>query len=257
MSLRFERQDNCPVCETAPVEATRHYRMMTVFGIQVEYAHCDNCGILWQTSRLADDYLPEYYRDVYRQITSPSQANRDQTKKVGHIRAAIQVGWLAQFIGNRTSVLDYGCSGGWLLDELAKLDLKVYGVEMDRSELTAPARAQHQIYDDISEAPQVDIITMSHVVEHFNHPLPAMRQIYDHLKPGGLLFVDVPNYRGLPGYGTGLHHPVCYDAASLARMLGMVGFDILEHSFYDWDNTPMDKYLMMAATKPSKRQRRK
>jgi hypothetical protein len=84
-----------------------------------------------------------------------------------------------------------------------------------------------------------------------------MRQIYDHLKPGGLLFVDVPNYRGLPGYGTGLHHPVCYDAASLARMLGMVGFDILEHSFYDWDNTPMDKYLMMAATKPSKRQRRK
>jgi 2-polyprenyl-3-methyl-5-hydroxy-6-metoxy-1,4-benzoquinol methylase len=257
MSLRFEKQATCPVCETVPTETTRKYPALTVFGLGLEYAHCDECGILWQLNRLADDYLLEYYRDVYRQITAPSQSHRDQTAKVGHIRAAIQVGWLAQFIEGRKTALDYGCSGGWLMDAMTPNGLTVCGVEMDKSELTAPARARYQVYDEITDAPEVEIITMSHVVEHFNHPLENMRQIYDKLKPGGLLFVDVPNYRGLPGYGTGLHHPICYDAASLARMLGVVGFDVLEHSFYDWDNTPMDKYLMMAATKPNKRQRRK
>ena len=254
MSLRFEKQDTCPVCESEPAEDARRYNANYI-GITTPFVGCDNCGVIWQTTRLADDYLPEYYQDVYRQITAPNLASRNQTEQVGRMRAAIQSGWLSQFIGKRKTLLDYGCSGGWLMDALSGLDM--VGVESDRSEITAGARERYQIYDDLDAAPgQVEIITMSHVVEHFNHPVPVMRQIYDKLKPGGLLFVDVPNSRAC-NHAMILHHPVAYDAASLARMLGVVGFDVLEHSFYDWDNTPMDKYLMMAATKPNKRQRRK
>ena len=255
--LRFEKQDACPVCDTPAADVTRRYDVPGIFSIQLSYAHCPTCGILWQLSRLADDYLPEYYRDVYRQITAPSAAHRAQTAKVGKLRAAIQIDWLSMFIEDRQSALDYGCSGGWLLDELFKLDLKVCGVEMDRSELTAETRQKYDVFDELRDAPKVDVITMSHVVEHFNHPLPAMREVYDHLKPGGLLFVDVPNYRGLPGYGTGLHHPVCYDPPSLAHMLGKAGFEVLEYSFYDWDNTPMHKYLMMAAIKTKSTRRKR
>ena len=255
--LRFENQPTCPVC--ADAAPSRKYDVPTVFGIQLKYAHCDECGILWQLSRLADDYIDEYYRDVYRQITAPSDAHRAQTAKVGKLRASIQVGWLSQFLLGVDTALDFGCSGGWLLDALADYGLTVSGVEMDTSELTKPARDKYAVYDSIDAAPgQYDLITMSHVVEHFNHPVAALKPIVDKLKPGGLLFVDVPNYRGLPGYGTGLHHPICFDAPSLARMLGMVGMEVTEHEFYDWDNTPLDKYLMMAAIKPkTTRQKRR
>jgi 2-polyprenyl-3-methyl-5-hydroxy-6-metoxy-1,4-benzoquinol methylase len=249
--LQFERQEACPVCDHA--EPTRRYNTLTVFGIQLEYAHCDNCGILWQTSRLADAYMGEYYRDVYRQITAPTEAQRAQTAKVGKLRASIQVGWLAQFLLGTDTALDYGCSGGWLLDALADYGLTVCGVEMDAGDMSKPAREKYPVYDTIEDAPgQYDLITMSHVVEHFNHPLESLKPIIAKLKPGGMLFVDVPNYRGLPGFGTGLHHPVCYDAASLARMLGSLGMEVTEHMCYDWDNTPMDKYLMMAAIKPKR-----
>jgi len=254
--LRFENQPTCPVCgHAAP---SRSYEVMSVIGTIMNYAHCADCGILWQTSRFADDYTEEYYRDVYREITAPSEAKRATTAKMGKLRASIQVGWLSQFLLGVDTALDYGCSGGWLLDALADYGLTVCGVEMDTSELTKPARDKYAVYDSIDAAPgQYDLITMSHVVEHFNHPLDALKPIVDKLKPGGLLFVDVPNYRGLPGYGTGLHHPICFDAASLAWTLQAAGLEPLEHTFYDWDNTPMDKYLMMTAMKPKARRKAK
>jgi SAM-dependent methyltransferase len=255
--LQFERQEACPVCAMPPDDTARRY-VSTYANIQTDFVTCDNCGVIWQLTRLADGYLPEYYRDVYRRLTAPNLAAQTHTANVGKLRAQIQGGWLAQFSLGIDTALDYGCSGGWLMDKLADLGLTVCGVEMDAGDMSKPAREKYPVYDTIEAAPgQYDLITMSHVVEHFNHPLESLKPIIAKLKPGGLLFVDVPNYRGLPGFGTGLHHPVCYDAASLARMLGSLGMEVTEHMCYDWDNTPMDKYLMMAAIKPNSRQKRK
>jgi 2-polyprenyl-3-methyl-5-hydroxy-6-metoxy-1,4-benzoquinol methylase len=255
--LRFENQLTCPVCGNA--DPLRKYEVMSIFATEMEYLHCSDCGILWQTSRLADDYIGEYYRDVYRELTSPSDAKRATTTKMGKLRASIQVGWMSQFLLGVDTALDYGCSGGWLLDALADYGLTVCGVEMDRSELTQPARDKYKVYDSIEDAPgQYDLITISHVVEHFNHPVDALKSIVAKLKPGGLLFVEVPNSRAYPGFAAGLHHPICFDAPSLARTLGMAGMEVLEHEFHDMENTPMHKNLMMAAIKPKPtRQRRK
>jgi SAM-dependent methyltransferase len=257
MSLKFEAQPDCPVCLTERDETGRRYATAPM-GIPIEYAHCTHCGVLWQTSRLADDYLGEYYANVYRQITAPTPHARAQTDKVGHMRAAIQVSWLSDQLDSRKTALDYGCSGGWLLEALQNRGMTVTGVEMDKTELSQPARGKFTIYDTIDEAPgQYDLIAMSHVLEHFNHPLEGLKPITAKIKPGGLLFVDVPNYRSLPGYGTGLHHPICFDAASLAWTLRAAGLEPLEHAFYDWDNTPMDKYLMMIAMKPKAQRKAK
>jgi len=255
--LRFEKQETCPVCSEPPAEDARRY-MASYASIQTDFVTCQNCGVIWQVTRLADDYLPEYYRDVYRQLTAPNLAAQTQTANVGKLRAQIQADWLAQFLLGVDTALDYGCSGGWLMDALAEKGVKVSGVEMDTSDMSKPARDKYEVFDTIEDAPgKYDLITMSHVLEHFNHPLDALPAIVAKLKPGGMLFVDVPNYR-VCNHAMILHHPVAYDAASLAKTLGMAGMEVTEYTFYDWDNTPLDKYLMMAAIKPKPtRQRRK
>jgi len=255
--LRFENQPTCPVCGYA--EPSRKYEVMSIYSVDMQYAHCDDCGILWQMSRLADDYLLEYYRDVYRTLTSPSLVKRTHAANTGKLRASIQVGWLSQFLLGADNALDYGCSGGWLMDALTEKGVKVSGVEMDTSDMSKPARDKYEVYDTIEDAPgKYDLITMSHVLEHFNHPVDNLKPIVTKLKPGGLLFVEVPNSRAYPGFAAGLHHPICFDAPSLARALGMAGMEVLEHEFHDLENTPMHKNVMMAAIKPKPtRQRRK
>jgi SAM-dependent methyltransferase len=253
--LKFERQPVCPVCGIAPEDDARRYRVQYT-GIPSEFVTCHGCGVIWQWDRLADDYVGEYYRTVYRQITAPNEAARAQTAAVGEMRAAIQAAYLSPFLTKCKSLLDFGCSGGWLLDALAPLGLELYGVESDESGLSEFARRRYKIFNTLDEAPNgLHAVTMSHVLEHFNHPGEILRQIYAKLAPGGLLFVDVPNYRAC-NHAMILHHPVAYDAASMARLLTGAGFEIADSRCYDWDNTPMDKYLMTIAAKPGDKKRR-
>jgi len=51
------------------------------------------------------------------------------------------------------------------------------------------------VFDDLSAAPleTYDVITLNHVLEHVNHPLPFLKNIAKYLVRGGLVYIDVPH----------------------------------------------------------------
>lgn len=101
-------------------------------------------------------------------------------------------------------ILDYGCGSGEYLLWLEPLGYAHYGAEYDPQLLASVARRGIYIEDvaAIDQQPwegTFDHITLSHVLEHVPDPLGLLVRLFAWLKPGGTLFIELPN-----GDATGL-----------------------------------------------------
>lgn len=103
---------------------------------------------------------------------------------------------------NEMRLLDVGCSHGNFLLNCSKIcpSVRLEGCDMDSGAI-ADSLAIHVAKLHINDAdkplPQkgsYDIITMLHSLEHMEYPLEALCDARRVLKPGGLLYVEVPNY---------------------------------------------------------------
>ncbi len=102
------------------------------------------------------------------------------------------------------SVLDVGCGGGYLAEELAKIGLNVTGIDPSAKTI-ATARA-HARQEGLSiqyiegrgeelpfEADRFDIVCCCDVLEHVENYEDVISAIARVLKPGGLFFYDTIN----------------------------------------------------------------
>ena len=134
-------------------------------------------------------------------------------------------------------LLDIGCANGSFLLRMKGLGWSVTGIEVD------PAAAGHardagldvhqcSIEDHPLAPASFDAITFSHVLEHLHDPVGAIRACATLLRPGGTLWVGVPN---LDGAGRRFmtkdwapldppRHLVMFTGAGLASVLSAAGF---------------------------------
>jgi SAM-dependent methyltransferase len=86
------------------------------------------------------------------------------------------------------SILEVGCAGGWLGEHLKKNSFSNYtGIDL----VTQPGNISGNILDwmALGIKPQsFDVIAAFEVVEH----VPCFRELFEILKPGGLLFLTSP-----------------------------------------------------------------
>lgn len=107
-------------------------------------------------------------------------------------------------------VLDVGCGGGFLLEELARrghsgvgIDLSPESVEIARARLAdigAGGRLDAQV-GSAYEPPRgpFDLVCLTDVLEHLEDPRACLRALRGQMAPGGLLVISTPNRRSLPG----------------------------------------------------------
>ena len=110
--------------------------------------------------------------------------------------------FMIDLIGANKSVLDVGCSTGYLGKVLKGLGCTVSGFEYD-----ADAAAQAaDVLDEVIVADlesvdlletygdrRFDVIVFGDVLEHLRDPLPTLRQSRHLLAPGGYVVISVPN----------------------------------------------------------------
>src|ERR1700693_263235 len=109
-----------------------------------------------------------------------------------------------RFVGrfaSRGTLLDVGCSTGSFVKAA-----RAKGFDAEGVDISAPAVQFGQkmgiplhVLDILRESPRklYDLVTMWAILEHLPDPRHYLRRARDLLKPGGLLFISVPNYAGI------------------------------------------------------------
>jgi SAM-dependent methyltransferase len=136
-------------------------------------------------------------------------------------------------------VLEIGCGDGKTLAELQKLGMKPFGIDADVGEalkarergvgaegLTLDQAADNA--DFFGDKARFDAVFAAHVLEHFTDPLDALGKMRSLLKPGGKLWIEVPNVLA-PSSPLSHHwlwvHTFDFSEYTLAALLKRAGFD--------------------------------
>lgn len=143
-------------------------------------------------------------------------------------------------------VLDVGFGSGGFLDRAILAGWSAYGVDPDLVSVeSAKARGLNvrkggiEAYNDMIG--QFDVVTISHVIEHVHDPVGVLRNAFGLLKPGGMLWIDTPNFQsnGHKAYGRDwLHldpprHLVLFTWESLIGLVKGAGFaEVERHAFH-------------------------
>ncbi len=189
-------------------------------------------------------YPPAYLGDVRGTLQAflsgelqKSRSWRRSTEKVGLVEKFCEGGRL----------LDVGCAEACFLLALPRPGWTPVGVEYIQ-EVVAEVRSRipeleihpGDIYNPRLEPRSFDVITFWHVFEHLYEPRRVLRRAGQLLRPGGTVFLSVPNVASLQARFFGRHwyafdvprHLHHYSPRSLEILLEEAGFEVEDHVFF-------------------------
>ena len=98
------------------------------------------------------------------------------------------------------SILEVGCSSGYLGASLEAKGHRVTGIEPDPVAADAAARVLHSVWRGGLEAfleahpdARFDVLLLGDVLEHMVDPVATLRRALAHLAPGGSVAISLPN----------------------------------------------------------------
>lgn len=228
--LSFEEKD-CLCGNSGFVEISKFDR----FGFPQRVVVCQKCGLVMSNPSLTDkSYRLFYSSDIYRMIYENLDYLESAEERLNNDYSKYLFDDLSPNLekGKESSILEFGCGGGWNLIHFFKAGYKG-GVGYDYSpNLTQLGRKygldlrKGSIQDIEGE---YDVIIVNHVMEHFTDLLGSMKSIIKHLKPGGILYIGVPN---IDNYGLGQlqnAHTYYFTPRTFEYYMGHCGLRIIKH----------------------------
>ena len=103
---------------------------------------------------------------------------------------------------NQGKILDFGCGVGLFLRNFKKKHYDVLGVEDSDAFRAMLGKVAISSVSDLSEIKDLrghfDIVIIKDVVEHLEYPLDILNNVISFIKPGGFLYLRVPNRYAYP-----------------------------------------------------------
>lgn len=161
---------------------------------------CNCCETHFLYPRPQGEELEEYYDGTFReQVHSKVYYEKEHMDKVFkrfYSEAIRRVDRVKSELKPTDCVLEVGCSVGYFMKAVSEYVGKVYGTEWDK-------KAGQYIKDTfpdfkVAMNPQdfgvkFDKIFMFHVLEHIENPADFLESLKELLKPGGVIYIEVPN----------------------------------------------------------------
>lgn len=226
--------------------------------------NCPNSSIMFTHPLPSDDELAKAYATSY---------DGQASLRVGHPRVSSQSQFIRKHAGavlfEGLRILEIGCAGGFLLQQFAADDNQLICFESG-PKMHDEFRKTFENYtnvllhkttfhrDRFKEArdSNVDLIMSSHAFEHASNPCELLEAFYEIMKPGALMFHEVPQQsrEEVTAVQGGLYHLTFWSPDSLRWAFEKAGFEVVViqtfSSFDDIDHTGKGKWIRALLRKP-------
>lgn len=221
---------NCRNCGSNSVTSSRLYNDAR-WGEQLQYHKCLHCLVEFHDS--LHDPVSFYTSGEYRRRDGMTDAVA--TRITGQ-RARQQVRWLDRtrqgWRREASKVLDIGAYQGIAVKELRNLGIDAVGYEPDENQ----AQKSPNVVSDISDIGNVDMLWLSHVLEHVDSAIDMLKMWKPYAEKA---FIEVPpgNYQ--------LPHILVFRMDSFLRTLELagIGAETIDNgirAIVTWDNSTED-----------------
>lgn len=237
---------DCPVCDS-PDKSSYFTKDWFTF------SKCDACGMVYLNPRLTEQATYDFYNSAWNEIynekkfdaVSESTALDDEINR-SNLELIVEARG-----GAGGELLEIGFAKGFFLRAAKAAGFSVHGIELNqanyervRAELGPTIHNEDLVRANLP-AETFDVVYMRDVFEHVPAPKAMLHEIHRIAKPGGLVFIEVPNIEGLIYKLVGERH-VCvfgfehlnyWSPATLREVLARTGFAVRETRFASLDFT--------------------
>jgi len=197
----------CPVCGSKDIQAKLSAKDHTVSGSVFEIWECGSCSLRFTQDAPDQQSIHGFYKAenyISHTNTSKGLINRLYLLVRGRTLALKRRLICTQTGVAQGRLLDIGAGTGAFVREMQVHGWEVTGLEPDE-EARARALALHDVHLkplaelDHLEPNRYEAISMWHVLEHVHDLHACVEQLKVLLKPGGVIFIAVPNYTSHDG----------------------------------------------------------
>lgn len=192
---RFMNQSasgRCPICPETDLRCLTEFEHDEA-GWGFSLTECRVCRLVKINHTMEGSEFSQYVEEFHRMIEQGIDSKRDEKAlKPFRKRAAL-------FSNSAPGkLLDVGCGPGYFLQVMQENGWSAHGIEPGSvSGQYATDTFQVPVFkgklEQYDEKAQFDLITLWHVLEHLDELRDAMDSCSRLLKPGGVLFAEVPN----------------------------------------------------------------
>lgn len=171
----------------------------SVSGEVFELIYDNKYDMLVTTPQPKIEELPTYYQS--EDYISHTDARRNWFEKVYQFVKYFNLKKKVKLINSelklKGNLLDIGAGTGDFLNTARKSNWNIFGAEPDNKARALAKEKRVDLLDNTSSLENhfFDVITMWHVLEHVPDLKKQIKELKRLLKPGGKIFIAVPNYK--------------------------------------------------------------
>jgi len=246
--------ERCPVCSGSLLHKALEVQTDKLYSILV----CGGCHLAFAAPRPTPEELDRFYTQTYFSREPTKRLGYMDYRSMGEVNARRSWKELKRFanlpsLAPRKRILDVGCATGGFLDEAQKEGWECVGVDLSEHAITI-ARDEWKlnvfhgdIFHPALQECDFGVLTMFHVLEHMIDPVTALKRAVSLLMPGGLLFIELPNWNSAgriirKAAWAQLRPPEhinFFTPRSLQQVVKQVGLDVLISISYYEPRPPM------------------
>lgn len=231
--LLIER--GCPTCG-----GRRHQHELEKDHLTI--ARCSDCGLVYVNPAFDEAhyqavYSSEEYQSIMKDLGIRSHDYR--VARFGTERVDIMSRFVRVDAGERTAYLDVGCSTGFVVEAARDRRWAAAGIDLNPSAIAFGRERgldlRNVALEDAGFAPDsFHAVSLFDVLEHLLQPRDTVERCAHLLKPGGILFLYVPNYDSASRLLMGreahfiwpTHHLNYYTPATISDLMCRIGLEV-------------------------------